>query len=288
MNNRIDTAIRAAQAENRVAFIALATIDPTSMERTLEVAETIISSGVDILMIHLICMLSTEGTVLQKASMLPRNAGVTREDIFTFTKILRKRHPDLPIVIMTLYETVLTMGQEHFLQLSEEADVDGFDIPNYPLFFSNDSFGFYRECLERNRHLIIAISYELAMSEKGSQEYRLLTGMTEKAKGFAFVMNAPAGMSGSSEKLSTEQLREAVTRVKNMMRQQGNDCSVSIVCGISNQEDIEKVKNSGAESFMIGSSYVKLMLDGKPLKDVSDYIRDINEMCKYEPGETRE
>jgi len=169
MRNRIETAIENAQNEGRVAFIGLCPIDPWSMEKTAETADVLVASGVDILMVHIPNWFPwMEGDVLQKAAKAPRNAGVTREAIFSFMSTLRKRYPDLPMIAMTLYDTVLTMGQETFLRLSEEADLDGFDLPNYPLFYTNDKFGFYEECRRRGRHLILAISYELSVSEKGS------------------------------------------------------------------------------------------------------------------------
>ena len=93
-------------------------------------------------------------------------------------------------------------------------------------------------------------------------------------------MKGPGGQSGSDVKLTDEQLREAVSRVKNMMEQQGNiDCSVSIVCGISGEEDIRKVKRSGADSFMIGSAYIRFLQEGRPLEEVSEYLKGIRRMC---------
>lgn len=283
MSNRIEAAIKKAQGEGRVAFIGLVPIDPHSMAKSREIADMMIASGVDIIMVHIPNWMPwMEGEVLQRAAKAPRNAGVTREDIFCFIKELRTAYPDLPLIDMTLFDTAATMGQENFLKLSADADVDGFDLPNYPLVSTKDKFGFYSECLKSGRHLILAISYELATAEEGTEEYRMLCEMTRKARGFAFVMNAPGGQSGSSVKLSDEQLHAAVVRVKKIMREQQNDCYVSIVCGISGKEDIEKVKHSGAECFMIGSAYIKFLQDGKPLEEVADYLKAIRSMCSYE------
>ena len=67
-----------------------------------------------------------EGKTLQIAAQEPRNAGVKREQIFDFVKEIRAKYPDVPLINMTLYDTVLTMGQDTFVKLSAEADVDGF------------------------------------------------------------------------------------------------------------------------------------------------------------------
>jgi tryptophan synthase alpha subunit len=282
VNNRIEATIKKAQSEGRVAFIGLVPIDPYSMLKTRETADMMIASGVDIVMVHIPNWIPwMEGGVLQRAAMEPRNSGVTRESIFSFIKELRDAYPEVPLIDMTLYDTVMTMGQEKFLELSEKAGVDGFDLPNYPLISTNDKFGFYEKCIESDKHLILAISYDVAIAEEGTEEYRVLCEMARKARGFAFIMNAPGGQSGSNVKLTDEQLSAAVTRVKSIMRQQGNECYISIVCGISGRDDIEKVKRSGAECFMIGSAYVKSLQDGKSKEEVSAYLKDIRAMCDY-------
>ncbi|MEA4895379.1 MAG: tryptophan synthase subunit alpha [Oscillospiraceae bacterium] len=282
MNNRIETTIKKAQSEGHVAFIGLVPIDPYSMSKTRETADLMIESGVDIVMVHIPNWIPwMEGGVLQRAAMEPRNSGVTRESIFDFIRELREAYPKVPLIDMTLYDTVMTMGQEKFLELSEKAGVDGFDLPNYPLISTDDKFGFYEKCIESNKHLILAISYEVATAEEGTDEYRMLLEMARKARGFAFIMNAPGGQSGSNVKLTDEQLSAAVTRVKSIMKKQGNECYISIVCGISGKDDIEKVKRSGAECFMIGSAYIKYLQDGKSKEEVSAYLKDIRAMCDY-------
>ena len=282
MSNRIEEAIREAQADGRVAFIGLVPIEPDSAEHSLRIADVMVRSGVDILMAHIPNWIPwMEGKSLQRAAQEPRNAGITRNQIFDFIKTLREKHPNTPIINMTLYDTVLTMGQDAFVALSNDADVDGFDIPNYPLVSTDDKFGFYKQCLNDERHLILAISYEIATSKEGTEEYQMLLEMARMARGFAFVMNAPGGKSGSDVKLSDEELRAAVQRVKDVMKAQGNDCYTSIVCGISGKDDIDKVKHSGAQSFMIGSAYIQMLQDGKTLEEVSDYLNSIRKMCYY-------
>lgn len=279
--NRINKTIERARQEGRVAFIGLVPIDPQSMRKSREIADMMIASGVDIVMVHIPNWMPwMEGRVLQLAARAPRNAKVTREQIFEFIRELREAYPDVPLIDMTLYDTAATMGQGRFLELSEAADVDGFDIPNYPLLSTDDKFGFYKYCVEHGRHLILAVSYEIATAPEGTPEYEMLCKIAEYGRGFVFVMNAPGGQSGSDVKLTDEQLREAVSRVKNMMEQQGNmDCSVSIVCGISGEEDIRKIKRSGADSFMIGSAYIRFLQEGRPLEEVSEYLKGIRRMC---------
>lgn len=284
MSGRISATIRKTQEEKRLAFIGLVPIDPYSMDKTMEVADMMIDCGVDIVMIHIPnCLPWMEGKVLQLAARYPRNNRVTREDIFDFIKKLRNKYPNIPLVDMTLYDTVMTMGQARFLELSERADVDGFDLPNYPLFQFDDQFDFYKECLRLNRDLILAISYEVATAKEGSKEYELLREMCRYARGFAFVMNAPGGQSGSDNKLTEKQLTDAVCRVKQVMKEENNtDCSVSIVCGISSADDLKKVKASTAESFMIGSAYIKMIADNKSMVEISTYLKNIRDMCYFE------
>lgn len=283
VRGRIERAIKQAQEEGRVAFIGLVPIDPQDMATTRKTADMLIASGVDIVMIHIPNRFPwMEGAVLQTAARFVWHAGITREEIFAFIKELRSAYPEIPLVDMTLYDTAVTMGEKRFFALSEEADVDGFDLPNCSLLRAEHGQNFYTLCLASGRHLILAISYELAMAPEATEEYARLCQMVRMARGFVFVMNAPGGQSGSAVKLSDEELRAAVQRVKAVMAREGNPCYVAIVCGISGQEDVERVKRSGAESFMIGSAYIKDLQDGKPVEDVAAYIRSVRAMCCYE------
>lgn len=274
--NRIDITLRNLSQRGEIAFIGLAPISPSSMDESIKIGKVLVESGIDILMIHLPNFMPwMEGTTLQTAARLPRNAGVTRQQVFEFAGKMRKLYPSLPIIIMTLFDSVMTMGMDEFLRLSEEADIDGFDIPNYPLSYLGDAVGFYRRTLEMKRHLILAISYELAIAQESSREYDLLTEIVENSRGFSFVMNAPGGQSGSSVKLTGEQLKSAVQRTQCLLRQANNPSAIAIVCGISEPDDIAKVRASGAESFMIGSAYIKMLLEGASLGEVGNYIKSV-------------
>ena len=98
MSNRIDKAIARAQAEGRVAFIGLVPIDPDSMERTRAVADMMIASGVDIVMVHIPNWMPwMEGGVLQLAARAPRNARVTRETASASSRrVSFTEEPDCP------------------------------------------------------------------------------------------------------------------------------------------------------------------------------------------------
>lgn len=274
--NRIDLTLRTLSDRGETAFIGLAPVSPISLQESVDVAQMLVESGVDILMIHLPNFMPwMEGTVLQRAARLPRKAGVTRSQVFEFAGEMRRLYPDLPIIIMSLYDTVMTMGMDEFLRLSVEMDVDGFDLPNYPLSYLGDAPGFYQRALELNRHLILAISYELAVSKEETREFQLLTEIVKNSRGFSFVMNAPGGKSGSGAKLSEEQLTQAVRRTQSLLRRAGNSSAIAVVCGISGPDDIAKVRASGAESFMIGSAYINQLMEGAALETVSKYVKSV-------------
>lgn len=283
--NRIDATFERLAQKDELAFIGLAPLSPHSMDDSIQTACMLVDAGVDILMFHMPNWMPwMEGTVLQRAAKLPREAGVTRHQMFSFAGEMRRRYPHLPLVAMTLYDTALTMGTEEFLRMAQQADIDGFDLPNYPLSYLADAPGFYARTLEMEKHLILAISHALATARAGTREYTLLLEMVQNSRGFSFVMNAPGGQSGSSVKLSGEQLTDAVQRVQHLLRQAGNPSRIAVVCGIQNESDIQKVRASGAESFMIGSAYIKSLMEGKSLGEVAAYIRHIKSLTLPKGG----
>lgn len=281
MKNRINESISLAEKGHRLAFIGLVPIDPSGIQRSREIAHMMVESGVDIVMIHIPNWMPwMEGSVLQKAAQNARFAGISREEIFRLIALLRKDYPDLPLIDMTLFDTALTMGQERFWNLSERADVDGFDLPDYPLLSATDKYGLYKKCVESNRHLILDCSYEMATAPEHSRERIMFNEVSEKARGFMFVMNAPGGKSGAGTSLTQDELTTAVSNAKRSLALHRNEqCTVSVVCGISSRSDVKRVKKSGASSFMIGSAYVKMIQEGESLESVSKYLKSIREEC---------
>lgn len=274
MINRIDAAFKQLQARKESGFIGLLPASLPPFTESLKLAEVMIEAGTDILMVHLPNFIPwMEGPVLQRAARKPRWEGLLREQVFELAGILRQKYPKLPLLIMTLYDSVFTMGQEKFIQLSNEAGIDGFDIPNYP--YNNDELGFYKLARENNLHCIIPVSYEVATAEEGTIEYEMLMKIVDKAGGFLFVMNAPGGKSGSDDLLTAEELKGAIDRVRGLLRARDNSCTVSVVCGISTPDDARRVVKAGADSFMIGSAYVKMLQNGAGLDEIGRYIASI-------------
>ncbi|MCK4255859.1 tryptophan synthase subunit alpha [candidate division WOR-3 bacterium] len=276
MTNRIDITFKRLKENNEVGFIGLVPASLPPFTESIELAKTMVEAGTNILMVHLPNFIPwMEGPVLQKAARKPRWEGLKREQVFEFSTVLREKYPELPLLIMTLYDSVFTMGQDRFLELSMEAGVDGFDIPNYPISYSNDELNFYRKAKENGIYCIIPISYEVATAAEETKEYQMLLKIVKNAGGFLFVMNAPGGKSGSKDKLSTAELKGAIERIKGLLQESGNPCTVSVVVGISTPDDVKKVVKAGAESFMIGSAYIKKLQNGESLKGIGSYISDI-------------
>ena len=274
--NRIDKTFKNLKKSKEIAFIGLVPASLPPFTSSIELADTMIESGTNILMVHLPNFIPwMEGPVLQKAAKKPRLNGIKREHVFELASVLRKKYPYLPLLIMTLYDSVFTIGQDKFMELSLKADVDGFDIPNYPIYHNNDELGFYEKAKENNLHCIIPVSHEVATSKEGSREYDMLLKIVKNAGGFLFVMNAPGGKSGSKDTLSTEDLKGAVDRVKTLLEKENNTCTISVVCGISSPKDVKKVVAAGAHSFMIGSAYVKKLQMGESLESIGKYIKSI-------------
>ncbi|MFN3534789.1 MAG: tryptophan synthase subunit alpha [Desulfatiglandales bacterium] len=73
-----------------------------------------------------------DGPVLQKANQLALQNGVNTIKVFGSLKKIRKRFPEVGIVIMSYINPIYTYGIEAFLRDAKEAGADGIIIPDCP------------------------------------------------------------------------------------------------------------------------------------------------------------
>ena len=72
-----------------------------------------------------------DGPVIQKAAERALRSGASLRRILRTVKILRAK-TQIPIILMTYYNTIMAMGEEVFCQQSVDAGIDGVIVPDMP------------------------------------------------------------------------------------------------------------------------------------------------------------
>src|SRR6266511_2107760 len=74
-----------------------------------------------------------DGPVIQKATQVALEKGITVKKSLEAIKELRKRGVDIPLVLMGYYNPMLAYGLERFICDSIDAVADGFIVPDLPM-----------------------------------------------------------------------------------------------------------------------------------------------------------
>lgn len=132
--NRIQNTFRRCKKENRAAYVAYLTMGAPTLEASFEAAETLIGEGADILELGVpFSDPVADGSVIRQAANRALAQGVTLHDILVKIPVLRKRHPETPIVIFAYYNVIFSYGLKRFAEEAARRGVDAVLVVDLPL-----------------------------------------------------------------------------------------------------------------------------------------------------------
>ena len=131
--NRLDKVFEKLSSENRKAFVSFAVAGFPDEKQSLEIAKTIIDSGVDI---HEIAYPHAEaqadGPIIQMANIESLKNGIDMNKIISMAKELRYYNQDVGLVMMGYLNNIFIYGIEKFAK-AVSGIIDGMiivDLPN--------------------------------------------------------------------------------------------------------------------------------------------------------------
>lgn len=104
-----------------------------SMDSLPILAKQLFAKGVDIIEVGMpYSDPLADGTVIQNASAIALENGISLPKIFNQVKSIRKEEKEAPLFLMGYLNQLLQFGPERFLMSCKEAEVDGLIIPDLP------------------------------------------------------------------------------------------------------------------------------------------------------------
>ena len=239
--NRLDKIFKKLSSENRKAFVSFAVAGFPDENQSLEVAKTIIDSGVDI---HEIAYPHAEaqadGPIIQMANIESLKNGIDMDKIISMAKELRGHNQDVGLVMMGYLNNIFIYGIEKFAKAVSDI-IDGMIIVD----LANDV----------NEYDKISV----ALQNEGISLIKLITPTTsdkrieeivKDASGFIYSVNVE-GITGVKE-AKIETVNEQISRIKKFTQ-------IPTVAGfgIKTRDDVKKFSKSVADGIVIGSSIVE-------------------------------
>ncbi len=214
-----------ARAEGRPALMPYWTLGYPDAETSLRVIEAIARAGADL--IELGVPFSdplADGPVIQHASHVALEHGITIRKCVELARRLRERGVSVPLLAMGYLNPLIAFGEPQYVAAWRDAGADGFIVPDLP---PEESEALGSLCAAQAMALV-------QFTAPTSTEARIALAAA-RATGFIYVV-AVTGVTGARDHLAAG-LREYVERVK----AQADGKPVVVGFGISKPEHVREV-----------------------------------------------
>jgi len=223
------------------ALIGFTVAGDPDLTTSIRIALTLIHAGTDILELGVpFSDPVADGPTIQRAGDRALAAGTTPDTVFAIVREVRG-HSDVPIVLLTYFNTVFRRGIERFYRDARAAGVDGILIADLPV----EESGEVLEAAEKN-----AIDQILLVAQTTSDE-RLRT-IAANAGGFLYLVSV-LGVTGARSGVPQAAF-DLVRRVKAV-----TDLPVALGFGISTPDQVESCAAHGADGVIVGSAIVDII-----------------------------
>ena len=127
--NRIENAFK-----NKPIFMPYFPLGYPDLETSIDVIEALAKNGADLIEVGLsFSDPLADGPVIQKATQVALEHGITVNKSLAAVAELRKRGVNIPLILMGYFNPMLAYGLEKFVHDAREAGADGFIIPDLPM-----------------------------------------------------------------------------------------------------------------------------------------------------------
>ncbi len=274
MKNRMDKLAHCKENGEGIISISLSCNGAREFDRNLELAEMLVKSGVNQLM--LITYNTNAGFIgsLAPAERTFVKMGIEHGSYETMwednVRVLREKYPELPIIVTPMVGDIITFGQHTFLNKCVELGVDGLDTAQYRCV--SDPTGLRKDCEERNLCFIPAINGGGLSVDKPET----LKTMDEQASvAFKELFLVPA-MPGSKNGINGEYWKPFVERIRRVQKEVNREYPIIGIGGITTAEDARQiVKISGVDGIHFSSAFMKRLFANQSLDEIGEWLKEV-------------
>ena len=263
--NRIGRAFAALSAKNEKMLVGFVTAGDPSFDRSLELIKEMCSAGLDLLELGVPFSDPTaDGPVIQRSSGRALKAGISLTRVLEMSSMLRK-HTNIPIVLFSYYNPILSYGLERFHDDAVGAGVDGLLVVDLP-----------PEEAEEMTSLWPDNSLDLIRLIAPTTPVERMARIAAGASGFLYLVSMTA-VTGSAG-LDIEEVKRLVATVKKTTR-----LPICVGFGISKPEQVAAI-STVADGVVVGSAFERLIEENLTNPDLpkllADYVRTLKAATK--------
>ena len=240
--------------------------DP-DLDTSLEILETIINNGIDIIEIGMpFSDPMADGPTIQESSVRSLANGTKINDIFELVMNIRKFNNEIPIILMGYYNSIFNLGIDNFTAKCASTGVDGLIIVDLQ---PEEDSELYTKSKEKNIDLIRLIT--------PTTDQKRLNTILNNASGFLYYVTV-TGITGQNS-ANIDDLKNSINSIKSSTK-------LPIVAGfgIKNRNDVEQI-STFTDGVVVGSSIVNIIKDNlnnknKMINEIKVFTKDLKEGIK--------
>ena len=259
--NRIGNAF-----QNKPIFMPYFPLGYPDLDTSIDVIEALAKNGADLIEVGLsFSDPLADGPVIQHATQIALEKGITVKKSLAAVAELRKRGVDIPLILMGYYNPMLAYGLEKFVRDAKDAGADGFIIPDLPMEESEE----FMSVVGADRDPPLPLIQMLAPT---SPNERMET-IARDAKGFIYLVSV-TGVTGERTSIS-EGLGDLIARVR-----EHTSVPVCVGFGIGTPEQAQQV-GALADGVIVGSACVKTIGNSeKPVETAKEFAKGFAEVLR--------
>ena len=248
--NRIENAFK-----NKPIFMPYFPLGYPDLETSIDVLEALAKNGADLIEVGLsFSDPLADGPVIQHATQIALEKGITVRKSLEAVKELRNRGVDIPLILMGYYNPMLAYGLEKFVRDAVEAGADGFIIPDLPM-------------EEAEEFTSVAGDMPLIQMLAPTSPDERMESIARNAKGFIYLVSV-TGVTGERREISND-LGNLIARVR-----RHTSAPVCVGFGIGTPEQAKEVGRM-ADGVIVGTACVKAIGGSKkPVETASQFAAE--------------
>ena len=263
--NRIDNVFNKLRSNGQKALIPFITCGYPSIDGYMKLFDVLEKNGADIIEIGIpFSDPLADGPVIQATSKIALENGIKTDTVMDTIVEIRSKS-NIPLVILTYFNTVYRYGIDKFLKRAWSAGVDGLIIADLPL----EEFSNYESLLSNDYIDNIMLASLTSSKER-------LYKISNICKGFLYCV-AVKGVTGIWDGISSE-VKDFLVKLRSI-----TNLPLALGFGISNPEQINEVKKY-CDAIIIGSKILSLLLDAddfnKGLSKVEEFMIKVRNVLK--------
>ena len=258
--NRIDSRFKELKRNNETGFIPFLTAGDPTISATADIIVDLDKRGADI--VELGFPYSdpiADGPVIQASYNRVLSNGITIDNIFDLTRNVRKRS-DIPIVSMVSYSIVYRFGYKKFIDIAQNAGIDGATIPDLPVEEANEIFDIGKEK-----------DFKIVCFVAPTTTNKRLDIITKKSEGFLYYISV-IGITGVRKDLPDD-ISQNISKLRDKTK-----TPIAVGFGVSTPQQSATIGKI-ADGVIVGSAIVKEIEKNKD-KSKDNLVNHIGEFTE--------